>query len=105
MPNKTTIEVRGPRRDVIQALLSVEHAVDIRPQVERVALVEIGLGFATAFWLEAEQRTVITVHDPDHTDTVASQVFARLAERAGRFEICHGRAREEDFRYQLDYAS
>ena len=104
MPTKTTIEVHGPRREVIEALLSVEHAVDVRPQVERVALVEIGLGFATAYWVEAEQRTVITVHDPDHTDAVASKVFARLAERAEAFEIRHGPQDYEDLRFQLDYA-
>ena len=105
MPNKTTIEVRGPHDRVLSTLLSVEHAVDIRPQVDRVALVEIGLGFVTAFWVESDRRTVLIVHDPDHRDTVASQVFARLAEGAGRFEIRHGRRSDEDFRYQLDYAS
>ena len=105
MLHKTTFEVHGPHDDAIEALLSVDEAVDVRPQVERVALVEIGLGFATAFWVESDDRTVITVHDPDHTDSVASQVFARLAERAKRFEICQGNDLDEDFRYELQYAS
>jgi hypothetical protein len=104
MPNKTTIEVHGPRARIIQALLSVEHAVEISGEVDRVALVKIGPGFATAVWDEADQRTVITVHDPDHTDAVASSVFARLAERAEGFEICHAED-DEDFRYELEYAS
>ena len=104
MLTKTTIEVHGPRREVIEALLSVEQAVDVRPQADKVALVEIGLGFATAYWVESEQRTVITVHDPDHRDAVASKVFARLAERAEAFEISHGQEESEDLRFQLDYA-
>jgi hypothetical protein len=104
MPNKTTIEVHGPREQVIEALLSVDQAVELRSEVDKVALVEIGLGFATAFWVEADERTVITVHDPDHTDHVASSVFGRLAEGAHGFEICHGH-HEDDILFQLEYAS
>jgi hypothetical protein len=105
MPNKTRIEVHGPHDRVLQNLLSVGDAVPLDPEVESVAIIEIGFGFATAFWIEAEQRTVIIVHDPDHRDAVAAAVFAHLAEEAEAFDIGHGHDESDDFRYLLDYAS
>ena len=104
MPNKTKMRVRGPRREAISALLTLEPAVEIRSQVERLSLVEFDQGFATALWDEADQRTIITVHEPDHTDEIAIAVFACLAGSTGSFEVCRDVERA-DVVYEFDYAS
>jgi len=86
MSHLTTIEVHRPLSPVTRALLrtkSFDHVYRVGDAVH----VQLGGAEATAVWDAADRCTVVTVQEPDRTNSVASAVFARLAELVDRFEI------------------
>ena len=101
--NTTTLEVHGPRQVATRALLDIDGAEQVPLSADRPYLmVRLGRAEAVALWLEAQQRTVITVYENDSAMPAAAAVFARLVARMPRFEIRH---EADEFRFQFSWAN
>jgi hypothetical protein len=85
----TTIEVHRPLRPVARSLLK-DKRFDHVYRVGDIVRVQIGRASATAAWDPSDECTVVTVQEPDRKVSVASAIFARLAEHVDRFEIYKG---------------
>jgi hypothetical protein len=88
--NTTTIEVRGPRRVSVRALLGIAGAVGLPLNPRRpYHVVRLGPCQAIALWLEDQQRMVITVHEDDSAKPVTAAILGRLAASTQSFGIRH----------------
>lgn len=96
MPH-TTIEVHRPLQAVTRALLTTRSFDHVYRDGDEVR-VQIGRACAVASWDAHEECTVVTVREPDRKATMASAVFARLAEMVDRFEIYKGTYGEACYR-------
>ena len=97
MPHLTTIEVHRPLVPVTRALLRTKN-FDHVYRVGDAVHVQLEGAEATAVWDAADKCTVVTVQEPDRKNSVASAVFARLAELVGQFEIYKNPAGEVCYR-------